>query len=105
MEDVPPWVSRQTGSEGTGLGPEGTGEVSSEPRLVPKSPWQEISSLLNHLLSISLKGGDSREVNADQKWRNSNDKNIEKKNWASVSWVSTTGGGAILEVTDSCAGS
>ena len=28
----------------------------------------------------------------------------EKKNWASVSWVSTKGGGAILEITDSCAG-
>ena len=43
--------------KGPSIGPEGTGEVSSEPRPVPESPWQVISSILNHPLSISLKGG------------------------------------------------
>ena len=104
MEDIPPRVSDRQTVKGPGLRPEGIGEVSSEPRPAPKSPWQVISSLLNHPLSTSLKRGDLWEVNADEKWWNSHYENIEKKNWASVSWVSTKAGGAIPEITDSCAG-
>ena len=67
MEDIPPRVSDRETAKGPGLGPEGTAEVSSEPRPAPKSPWQVISSLLNHPISMSLKGGDLWEVNADEK--------------------------------------